>query len=194
MESCPLLRDPRLREERPLARVPRATDLTRLRIGHCLFRAVEGDAPQRLEALDQGVGPLRGDSHGGDQLVAPPGVGVGAGILDRVLGALMPMSMSVRPLSANVGSPGTAALYGWGRTWARGGDGASRDPVGADQGAVQAQQDAMRLTRLVHTRLAPSPLFSASGGHRTPLRPPVLCDPEQLGEALGQLRELERTR
>ena len=35
--------------------------------------------------LDQGVGSLGRDTHGGDQLVAPPGVGVQVGVLGRDL-------------------------------------------------------------------------------------------------------------
>ena len=44
---------------------------------------IEGDVLEGLEVLDQGVGSLGRGSHGGDQLVAPSGVGVRVGVVVR---------------------------------------------------------------------------------------------------------------
>lgn len=46
---------------------------------------VDGDVAQGLEVLDQCVGSLGRGAHGGDQLIAPSGVGVRVGVVDRDL-------------------------------------------------------------------------------------------------------------
>ena len=46
---------------------------------------VDSDVAQGLEVLDQCVGSLGRGAHGGDQLIAPLGVGVRVGVVDRDL-------------------------------------------------------------------------------------------------------------